>query len=381
MSFWDRAGEINLVTVTYTVTDRDRSAGETTITDRGTPLQPGDGCQAIDATTVACSRPCCVWSDEFDLGRGTDVAHFTGNPPRIRLRVEASAGADRVSLKRFSAAPGEIGVTMGDGPDTLTGGRSSELLSGGSGDDTVRGGGGHDLITGEGGDDRLDGGAGRDLVEFMFAPRGVVASLATGIARGWGRDRLSGFELLFGSEFADSLAGDRNGNQLAGWEGRDRLSGAAGNDYLDGFHGADRLFGGAGNDRSNGGRGFDRLIGGAGNDRLEGDDPRFGFGVDRLFGGPGWDYLDGMGGPDVLVGGHGPDVLVGGHGHDTLAAGFGADALIARDRLRDRLDGGGGSDRACIDRRLDRIRRIETVACRRSDPKIGKVGLVGRSLR
>jgi hypothetical protein len=51
--------------------------------------------------------------------------------------------------------------------------------------------------------------------------------------------------------------------------------------------------------------------------------------------------------------------LSGGAGYDRILAGPGRDASFARDRLRDFSDGGLGRDRARIDRRLDRARRVE----------------------
>ena len=376
LTFRARPGEVNVVTLTYRFARAGARSGETTIRELGAPLQPGRGCRAIDAATVRCVRRCCFWADEIALGDGADVAQFTGRPRRIdlSLSVFADAGAQRVSLEALTPRPLLLGFTVstGAGDDTISGSPRRDELDGGAGDDTIRGGAGNDAIQGEDGDDRLDGGPGRDEANFNGAPRGILADLTTGTAVGWGRDHLRGVESLTGSLLADSLTGDENPNELFGFGGRDRLVGEAGNDYLDGGPRADHLVGGAGRDGLDGGLGPDRLVGGAGVDLLEGDYPgSFLGGADDLIGGAGGDVLRGGVGGDRLVGGAGDDRLVGDYrelppGADVFVGGFGDDALIARDGRRDRLDGGRGSDRACVDRRRDRITRVETFACRRA---------------
>ena len=387
LRFRARPGEVNVVTLTYTFARGGRRSGETTIRELGAPLQPGRGCRAIAAATVRCVRRCCFWADEIALGDGADVARFTGRPRRIdlSLSVFADAGAQRVSLEALTPRPLLLGfiVSTGAGDDTISGSPRRDELDGGAGHDTIRGGAGNDAIQGEDGDDLLDGGPGRDEADFNGAPRGIVANLATGTAVGWGEDRLRDVESLTGSFLADSLTGDANRNELFGLSGRDRLVGEAGNDYLDGGPRADHLVGGAGRDGLDGGLGLDRVVGGAGADRLDGD--YFGSslgGADHLLGGAGRDRLFGGVGGDRLAGGAGGDRLVGDYrglppGADRFVGGADNDTLIARDGRRDRLDGGRGSDRACVDRRRDRIRRVETLACRR----VSGVRLTGREAR
>jgi RTX calcium-binding nonapeptide repeat (4 copies)/Divergent InlB B-repeat domain len=82
-------------------------------------------------------------------------------------------------------------------------------------------------------------------------------------------------------------------------------------------------------------------------------------GRDVICGLGGSDRLIGKGGNDVLIGGAGADVLNGGAGRDRLEGGRGLDLLLARDRTKDRVDGGIGRDRARIDLRKDLTRRIE----------------------
>jgi hypothetical protein len=75
----------------------------------------------------------------------------------------------------------------------------------------------------------------------------------------------------------------------------------------------------------------------------------------------GADRLEGGGGDDVLQGMASSDRLVGSGGRDRLLGGDGSDLLLARDRVRDEVVGGAGLDRACVDRRLDRIAGVERV--------------------
>lgn len=113
------------------------------------------------------------------------------------------------------------------------------------------------------------------------------------------------------------------------------------------------LVGTTGADVLRGTRRRDVICGLGGNDRiaaLGGDD--------LVIGGPGNDRLDGGRGNDVLAGGDGLDDVIGGPGHDALAGGPGSDLLLARDRVRDRVDGGPGRDEATLDR-IDRRASIE----------------------
>jgi Ca2+-binding RTX toxin-like protein len=132
---------------------------------------------------------------------------------------------------------------------------------------------------------------------------------------------------VVGTQAADVLRGTRGRDVICGLGGNDRILGGGGADLVYGGPGADVIDGGIGNDVLRGGAGNDQLIGRSGNDRLEG--------------GAGADRLDGGTGQDVLLGGAAPDVL------------------LARDGRRDLVDGGGGTDLAIADRKLDRLVSIE----------------------
>lgn len=236
---------------------------------------------------------------------------------------------------------------MFKGNDTLVGDAGTDRLQGYGGKDTLRGGDGDDWLMGGAGADKLDGGAGYDGASYYNAPGGVVADLSKkkgtkGDAKG---DTYQNIEKLEGSEFADTLIGDNEGNDLYGNGGNDKLKGGGGHDWLDGGDGNDILEGGSGDDWLNGGAGKDTLNGGKGNDSAiytratsavtvnlanpkankgEAKNDKFisienvqgsEYG-DILVGDKNKNSLYGMGGNDVLDGGAGADVLHGGTGDD-----------------------------------------------------------------
>jgi Ca2+-binding RTX toxin-like protein len=220
--------------------------------------------------------------------------------------------------------------------DVLDGGDGVDQLFGGDGNDSILGGAGADNLVGGAGDDTLDGGADADTVQYHDATGPITVDLALGTASGAGigADNLISIENVYGSQYADTLTGDANGNSLNGNDGNDSLTGGGGNDYLDGGKGDDNLNGGKGNDFLQGGKGSDVLNGGDGDD--------------QLYGGDGNDGLAGGAGADNLVGGAGDDTLDGGADADTVqyydatgpitvdlalgtasGAGIGADNLIS----------------------------------------------------
>jgi RTX calcium-binding nonapeptide repeat (4 copies) len=87
------------------------------------------------------------------------------------------------------------------------------------------------------------------------------------------------------------------------------------------------------------------LKGGPGNDNLSGAG-----GHDLLIAGDGSDFVFAGAGNDVIRGGPGNDKIYAGWGADRVEARAGNDTICARDRRRDVLKGGYGSDRARVDR-------------------------------
>jgi len=285
----------------------------------------------------------------------------------------------------------EADYLIGDaGSETIYGNGGDDRIAGGAGNDIIDGGFGDDRIAGGAGDDVLRGGSGRDTLDCSAAPGGVQVSLRFHTAVGDGNDRISGFEHILGSRFADVMFGDAGDNRLTGGAGDDFLDGRDGRDtvvYYDApravtvdlaasmadGHGHDTLvdvesvvgsrFGDVlrGDGRDNwltGREGDDLLDGQGGSDvasfayaaagvsvRLEdvagsGQGRAEGEGFDTLVdiegavGSAFSDRLAGTAGANWLSGGAGNDTLLGVGGDDQLFAGVGDD----------RLDGGAGND-------------------------------------
>jgi Ca2+-binding RTX toxin-like protein len=90
---------------------------------------------------------------------------------------------------------------------------------------------------------------------YWSAASGVIANLTAGVgtAGDAAGDKFYGIEGLEGSNHADTLTGDGQGNTLYGWGGNDLLLGEGdiytyGNDYIEGGDGADTISGGGGHD-------------------------------------------------------------------------------------------------------------------------------------
>ena len=275
--------------------------------------------------------------------------------------------------------------------DTLTGNDQVNWLFGHGGQNNMlRGGGGDDWLYAGAGFNTLEGGPGADVLvghidpnpdygarfewaAYTASPAGVTVHLYDGTAQGGDAagDTLHGIDGIIGSAHADTLSGNRFGNELWGGAGNDVLAGGGLSrghwDYLEGGAGADRLLGSARVDASattfagyrhspegvtvhlhdgtaQGGdaagdtfEAINSLMGSAHADSLAGDDE-----ANVLVGGDGPDRLAGRGGADVLHGdylsggGAGNDVLDGGRGDDWLRGGPGADTL----------SGGAGQDTA-----------------------------------
>jgi Ca2+-binding RTX toxin-like protein len=192
--------------------------------------------------------------------------------------------------------------------------------------------------------DRVEGGAGADTITTSG---GRAAGDVWG---GPGEDTL-----VDEGEAGGSLRGGGGSDTLRSRTSPGVLFGGGGDDLLDlrdaelahayGQGGDDRLIGGLGRDVLDGGVGHDTLHGKGRSDHLAG-----GSGKDVLIGGRGRDQIWGNRGDDLIVGGSRRDLVYGGHHDDTFRM---------RDGELDRVWGGRGFDRARIDRRLDRIFRVE----------------------
>ncbi len=316
-------------------------------------------------------------ADLLDGGAGFDMADYGDSPQGLTVDLAdpaantgLAAGDSYVSVEGVSGSSGADDLRGDAGGNLLDGGGGADLLTGRGGNDTLLGGTGDDTLSGGGGADRMEGGEGIDTVTYAQATAAVrldmaSPSLGSGEAAG---DVLIGVEIVLGSAFNDTLAGDGSANTFDGGAGSDLLQGRAGDDTLIGGAGNDTLEGGTGADLLNGGEGVDLasydgaaaglradlatpsantgeaagdlfatiegLIGSAFADTLGGDT-----GGNLLYGGAGNDLLQGRAGDDTLFGGAGNDTLEGGTGANRLDGGEGMDSVSYANATRGiRLD-------------------------------------------
>jgi Ca2+-binding RTX toxin-like protein len=289
---------------------------------------------------------------EVHAGDGADTVDADTDPSGYALDsiVHGGAGPDTLSATRSSVVFGELGA------DLLLGGPGPQLLRGGAGADSLDGGAGPDDLWGGAGADVMAGGSGEDWVSYEGRTAPVWISLddqANDGAAGEGDSVRADVENAIGGRGRTTFSGNGRPNSFIGQDGRDVVRAGGGDDSIFGWGGRDVLAGGAGDDFVEGLDGRDGIAGGPGNDELFGS-----YGADLIRGGRGNDFLGGDEGVDDLRGGRGRDHLVGGPQNDTLRGGpgrdrllgdSGADVLYARDRNRERVDGGLGEDRARVD--------------------------------
>ncbi len=235
-------------------------------------------------------------SDIIDGGPGNDmVLGSIGDDS-----VVGDEGADTLagSSGRDSLDGGGDGdlLIAGTGGDALAGGGGADTLFGGTGDDYLLGEDGDDLLSGDAGADRLDGGAGDDRVmidaQDVFASGGdgdhdvlVLGAMGAGLIHldlsnpadqnaGTTGPILQGFEIVDGSGASAGLIvqggqlptvgttvyGSGFADTIAGAAGNDLLSGGPGPDSLDGANGSDTLVADGGNDTLSGGDDPDRFF-------------------------------------------------------------------------------------------------------------------------
>ncbi|MBP1860794.1 calcium-binding protein [Rhizobium herbae] len=190
-------------------------------------------------------------------GRPTDIT--AGTVTSIKVVIDGTTAVSVTGLSVSAAKLGDAIFAGNDatfqalilaGNDTVNGTNYADGLVGGLGNDTLKGNDGDDDFLGGIGADKLFGGSGFDTAYYMFATKGVTASLAntsinTNDARG---DTYSSIEGLVGSAHADRLYGNESINWIVGDAGNDIINGAGGGDKLYGDVGADDLIGGAGKD-------------------------------------------------------------------------------------------------------------------------------------
>ena len=333
-------------------------------------------------------------------------------------------GSNSVTIKAASYEAGKYTIQYGADSAPVTLGKLTLGTNGNDNTDTTKlvgtnlrdlllGGAGNDILEGGAGGDRFDGGSGINTISYGGSGAGVVVHIAGSLGGGlfdYG-DADDDFivnpgsiQNIIGSDHADILRGDAQGNRLVGGDGADGLQGDEGDDILVGGLGADSLQGDEGDDILVGGVGADLYVFGGdyGNDVIRGDTDggtlRFhqatGLGsfdfsrntdgdliirqgsnsvtikasvykasqytieygpddapktLDKLYFGTnsddvGFGKLEGTVENDLLFGFAGNDVLEGDAGEDNLYGGIGNDRLEGGDDS-DYLYGGAGNDR------------------------------------
>ena len=122
-------------------------------------------------------------------------------------------------------------VTGGGDTDTLVNVRS---IFGTSSGDLITGDANYNRFAPGLGNDTVLGGGGSDVITYMNLTAGVVVDIAAGTtSKGGGQnDTFSGIFESFGSNFADTLLGDDNNNNLVPLGGNDVIDGRGGYDTL-----------------------------------------------------------------------------------------------------------------------------------------------------
>ncbi len=245
-------------------------------------------------------------ADNIDGGSGTDTASYIDSASAVTVSLVTG-----VTLTGGSAA-GDVLTNI----ESLWGSAYNDILTGNTSANTIGGDAGDDTVMGGLGADTLDGGLGTDTVSYADSTVAVTASLVAGATNSGGTaagDKLSNFEVLIGSAFADTLTGDANNNTIIGGLGADKINGGAGIDtmsYIDSTSGVSvSLVYGV---KSTGGSAegdvlnyFENLWGSAYNDILNGDKNN--------------NVISGDSGNDTIIGGLGADTLDGGLGTDTVS--------------------------------------------------------------
>ena len=133
--------------------------------------------------------------------------------------------------------------------DQLRGNAGPNLIIGSDGNDLIVGNDGNDSLHGQLGDDNLQGGAGTDVADFGFAVAAVTVNLAAAnnhATGGAGTDQVTTVEIVWGTDFNDTITGNTADNGLFGRDGNDTINGGGGDDALGGGLGNDTLNGGSG---------------------------------------------------------------------------------------------------------------------------------------
>lgn len=177
-------------------------------------------------------------ADTLDGGDGTDTLSYAPLPSAINASLKTGVTNKGGSIILASAGISTIENLEGTAfDDALEGDIRANTLTGLAGNDTLRGDEGNDTLVGGPGADSHNGGGSIDLADYSDSSAGVIVNLQPG-AVGLGGDATgdtftqadgkSTVENLLGSDFGDSLTGDRGVNDI------DPGLSNSGTDFVDG---------------------------------------------------------------------------------------------------------------------------------------------------
>lgn len=198
----------------------------------------------IGSSEVSISGAQVTINPSVDLPPGTAFC-VTVEPSALTDQAgNAFAGITDSAAFTFATSAGNL-IEGDNGANTLAGTSGNDIINGYGGNDNISGNAGDDIIDGGAGDDGLNGGTNTafgDTVTYASATAAVTVTLASTRSQntgGAGRDTLSGFENLTGSDFNDRLTGSTGANTINGGKGDDIITGGRGADVLWGDEGSD----------------------------------------------------------------------------------------------------------------------------------------------
>ena len=182
-------------------------------------------------------------ADTINGGAGIDTSSYSDST--VGVTVSLVSGAANTG----GSAAGDVLSLI----ENLTGSNFNDILTGDTTANVISGGLGNDTINGGAGSDNIDGGAGVDTVDYRSSSAAVSVNMNSNVYSGGDAagDTLVNIENIFGSSFADMLAGNTANNIIYGGSGNDSIYGVGGNDVLHGGAGVDTFHGGLGNDSFN----------------------------------------------------------------------------------------------------------------------------------
>jgi len=152
-------------------------------------------------------------------------------------------GGDGIDTADYANSSAAIAIDLAAG--TASGGEAEgdvlsgiEIIQGSGQDDLIRGDDGANRLRGGEGADTLDGGAGIDTLDYSTADQAISVDLdlGQGLAGEAAGDQVSGFEVVLGSSYDDTIRGAAADETFDGGQGDDLLEGGAGSDsYRFGF--------------------------------------------------------------------------------------------------------------------------------------------------